>query len=342
MIIRARAPMRLGLAGGGTDISSYSDVYGGKILNATINKYAYTTIETNCTPEISFHSIDLEVAETIDLNSNIKLNGSLKLLKAAYVHIIENFNNSKRIPITLTTFCDAPAGSGLGASSTLVVSIVKALGEYLSLPFDDYTIAKIAYVVERDECLLLGGKQDQYSASFGGLNFMEFNKDKSVIVNPLRISPNIICELEASLLLFYIGVSRESAKIIQDQNNNVKNQINNAVEAFHIIKEEAVTMKDALLTGNFDGIINSMNKSWEKKKQSANSVSNDLIDEIYIKTKEAGSLAGKVSGAGGGGFMMFFVPPTMRVKVINLLKKYTGQIDNVNFTNIGAQSWKIR
>jgi D-glycero-alpha-D-manno-heptose-7-phosphate kinase len=191
------------------------------------------------------------------------------------------------------------------------------------------------------DCGLQGGKQDQYSATFGGFNFMEFYADERAVINSLRIKNWIICELEASLLLFYTGVSRESARIIADQSNNVKSGAIDVIAAMHGIKREALEMKECLLKGDFDGIVTSMRQGWDNKKRSAQAVSNLHIDEIYSAAISAGALAGKVSGAGGGGFMMFFVPPDKRMDVIRGLNRFDGRISNCHFTQHGTQAWRV-
>jgi D-glycero-alpha-D-manno-heptose-7-phosphate kinase len=341
MIIRTRAPLRLGLAGGGTDVSPYCDIYGGYVLNATINRYAYAVITTIDEPVIRFVASDQQEEDVKAIDEPLLLNGKLDLHKAVYSHMIQHYNDGKSISIEISTFCDAPVGSGLGSSSTLVAAMVRAFVELLNLSMDDYTIAHLAFKIERVDCGLEGGRQDQYSATFGGFNFMEFYADERAVINPLRIKSWIICELEASLLLFYTGVSRESAKIIVDQSNNVKFGLVDAVEAMHGIKNEALIMKECILRGDFDGVVDSMLKGWESKKRSATTVSNLHIDEIYDAAINAGALAGKVSGAGGGGFMMFFVPPEKRMDVVRVLDGFNGQTSNCHFTKHGMQTWKI-
>lgn len=341
LIIRARAPLRLGLAGGGTDVSPFCDIHGGYVLNATLDRYAYTVIKLLEEPQIRFSAGDKQIETVQDSSKSIELNGELDLHKAVYDFMIRNYNDGKPIPLELNTFCDAPAGSGLGSSSTLVVSMIRAFVELLNLPFDDYTIAKTAFQIERIDCGLQGGRQDQYSATFGGFNFMEFYADERAVINPLRIKNWIICELEASLVLFYTGVSRESAKIIADQSNNIKSGSLDALEAMHGIKREALTMKECLLRGDFAGIVESMRQGWESKKQSAKTVSTPHIEEIYNAAIDAGALAGKVSGAGGGGFMMFFVPTEKRMDVIRTLNKFKGQVSNCHFTKHGTQAWRV-
>jgi D-glycero-alpha-D-manno-heptose-7-phosphate kinase len=341
MIVRARAPLRLGLAGGGTDVSPYCDIHGGFVLNATIDRYAYAVIKTLDEPYVRFVSTDQQKEKVKAVDELLVLNGKLDLHKAVYNEMIQHYNGGKRITLELSTFCDAPAGSGLGSSSTLVVVMIRAFAELLNLPLDDYAIAQLAYKIERVDCGLQGGRQDQYSATFGGFNFMEFYADDRAVINPLRIKNWIICELEASILLFYTGVSRESAKIIADQSANVTSGSVDAIEAMHRIKHEALEMKECLLRGDFDGIVQSMRQGWESKKRSAKTVSNPHIDEIYNAAINAGALAGKVSGAGGGGFMMFFVPPEKRMDVIRALNGFEGQVSNCHFTKYGTQAWRV-
>ncbi len=341
MIVRARAPLRLGLAGGGTDVSPYCDLHGGYVLNATIDRYAYAVIKTLDEPVIRFAATDQQVEKVKAVSELLVLNGKLDLHKAVYNEMICQFNCGKTIPLELSTFCDAPVGSGLGSSSTLVVAMIRAFAELLNLPLDDYTIAQLAFKVERVDCGLQGGRQDQYSATFGGFNFMEFYEGGRVVINSLRIKNWIICELEASLVLFYTGVSRESAKIIADQSGNVKAGVVDAMEAMHGIKHEALVMKECLLKGDFAGIVESMRQGWESKKRSAKTVSNPHIEEIYSAATNAGALAGKVSGAGGGGFMMFFVPPDRRMEVIRALNRFEGQVSNCHFTRHGTQAWRV-
>ena len=341
MIVKARAPLRLGLAGGGSDLSPYSDLYGGYVLNTTIDRYAYAMIKTHNEPIVRFTATDQQIEKVLPIEIPLLLNGKLDLHTAVYKYITKNFNNGKSIPLELSTYCDVPIGSGLGSSSTLVVAMIKAFVELLNLPLDIYDIARIAYQVERVDCGLQGGRQDQYSASFGGLNFMEFYAKERVVINPLGIKNWIICELEASLVLYFTGLSRESAHIITDQIEGVKLGNLSVLEAMHTIKEEASTMKECLLRGDFLGLVNSMRFGWDNKKRSAKTVSNSHIDNIYDSAIQAGALAGKVSGAGGGGFMLFFVPTEKRMDVIRTLNSFGGQVSNCHFTKHGAQAWRI-
>ncbi len=341
LTVRARAPLRLGLAGGGTDVSPYCDIYGGYVLNATIDRYAYAVIKTLDVPEVRFRAVDQQMEKAYSADEPLVLNGEQNLHRAVYNHMVQHFNGGCPIPMELSTFCDAPAGSGLGASSTLVVAMIKAFVEMLNLPLDDYEIARLAFKIERLDCSLQGGRQDQYSATFGGFNFMEFYADERAIINSLRIKNWIVCELEASLVLYFTGVSRESARIISDQSSNVMAGAEDALDAMHGIKQEALVMKECLLRGDFGGLVESIRHGWESKKRSAKTVSNPQIDEIYEAACRSGALAGKVSGAGGGGFMWFFVPTERRVDVIRTLKSFGGQVGNGHFTKNGTQAWRI-
>lgn len=340
-IVKASAPLRLGLAGGGTDLSPYCDEHGGYVLNATIDRYAYAVLRPLRDASVRFIASDQQQSDVCSLEPVLPLNGNLNLHKAVYNHMVRDFNQGRALALELTTFCDAPVGSGLGSSSTLVVAMIKAFVEYLNLPLDDYAIAHLAFKIERVDCRLLGGRQDQYSATFGGFNFMEFYADERAVINPLRIKNWIICELEASLVLYFTGVSRESAQIIADQTNNMKSGAADAIESMHGIKREALAMKECLLRADFTGLVESMQLGWENKKRSAKTVSNPQINSIYESAIQAGALAGKVSGAGGGGFMLFFVPTEKRMDVIRSLNGFGGQASNCHFTKHGTQAWRI-
>jgi D-glycero-alpha-D-manno-heptose-7-phosphate kinase len=292
-------------------------------------------------PQVRFVATDLKEICVTPTQRSLQLDGKLNLHKAVYNHIVQHYNDGKPLALELSTFCDAPVGSGLGSSSTLVVTMIRAFVELLNLPLDDYDVAKLAFRIERLDCGLQGGRQDQFSATFGGFNFIEFYENERTIVNPLRIKNWIICELEASLVLFFSGVSRDSARIIADQSDNLKAGAANALEAMHGIKREALTMKECLLRGEFEGLVNSLRLGWENKKRSAKSVSNPYIDEIYDTAIAAGALAGKISGAGGGGFMLFFVPTERRMDVLQALSRFDGQVSNCHFTKNGSQAWRL-
>lgn len=337
MIVRSRAPLRLGIAGGGTDVSPYCDTYGGAVLNATIDMYAYCTISKE-NEDCVFEALDLGV-EVVSSPVKQDLDGDLILHKAVYNRVMEDFNNGEFIPIKVTTYSDAPAGSGLGSSSTLVVAILKAYQEYFSLPLGEYDLAHLAYEIERSDCALSGGKQDQYCAAFGGVNYMEFFAEDRVIVNPLRIRQKTINELEASTLLFFTGVSRDSANIINDQVHAVDDVTK--LGGLHNVKLGASLMKEAILKSDVEGLIDLQRKAWSAKKATSSLISNELIESISNAVLSVGAKSLKVSGAGGGGFMMVFCDPRDRFKVITELNKFDGRLYNFHFTSNGAESWVV-
>ena len=341
MIIRSRAPLRLGLAGGGTDVSPYCDQFGGAVLNVTIDQYAYTIIEPTEDNRVCFTAPDIGSHFEAAADEAMELADPLILHRAVYRRIITQFNDGRPLPCHITTFCDAPPGSGLGTSSTMVVSMVKAFVEWLNLPLGEYEIAHLAFEIERIDAGLAGGRQDQYAATFGGVNFIEFHPEDRVIVNPLRIKNWIISEMETSLVLFDSGVSRSSADIIKEQRDNLTSHIGTTLEAMHAIKADAFHMKECLLKGDFDRFAVCMRKSWDSKKRLADNVSNSHIDEIIGSALDAGARAGKVSGAGGGGFVTFLVAPERRVEVIRALSRQEGHVMVCHFTRNGTEGWKI-
>lgn len=340
MVYRSRAPLRLGLAGGGTDVSPYSEIYGGAILNATISLYAYATLELRDDEKVSLVAYDREESVELDMSAKLPLNGELDLLKGVYNYLVKH-HIKKPFGFNLGTYVDAPAGSGLGTSSTLVVAILGAFAECFGLPFGEYDFADIAYKIEREDLSMAGGKQDQYTAAFGGVNFMEFLYDNRVIVNPLRVKQNYLDELEFNLLLYYTGTSRMSSEIIEEQCNNVKQKKEVSIDAMHKLKEQANLMKEAMLKGKVDALGEILSFGWEYKKQMANSISNTFIDEIYEAALSAGAKGGKISGAGGGGFMMIYCPSNTRYNVMNKLNKFGGEFRPYNFTESGLTTWRI-
>jgi D-glycero-alpha-D-manno-heptose-7-phosphate kinase len=241
----------------------------------------------------------------------------------------------------LYTYVDAPAGSGLGTSSTLTVTIVGAFAEWLKLPFGEYDIARLAYDIERKDLKMAGGKQDQYAATFGGVNYMEFQKDNNVIVNPLRIRTDYLNELSHNLILYYTETSRISSKIIENQSENVTRKQQDSVEAMHQLKHQAVWMKEAMLKGRLDEIGEILDFGWQHKKKMASGISNPRLDEIYETAKNAGATGGKISGAGGGGFMIFYCPEMTRGKVIEALNRFGGHAKRYEFVTRGLTTWCV-
>lgn len=340
MIYRSRAPLRIGLAGGGTDVSPYSDLYGGAILNATISLFANASIEPIEDNAIIVQALDRHEEQRFEWNNQLPIDGKLDLLKGVYNRIQTDYG----VPLTgfkLSTYVDAPAGSGLGTSSTLVVAIIGAFYEMLRLPLGEYDIAHYAYEIERSDLQLAGGKQDQYAATFGGVNFMEFYEGNRVIVNPLRIRQQYLNELENNLVLYFTLTSRESASIIKEQVKNVNQKNEKSIEAMHQLKEQARMMKEALLKGRLHEFGEILDFGFEQKRRMAANISNSSLDEIYYAAKKSGATGGKISGAGGGGFMIFYCPGNCRYKVMETLEKFGGQTKPFQFTKSGLNTWTV-
>ncbi len=337
---RSRAPLRLGLAGGGTDVSPYCDLYGGFILNATISLFAYVDLELTNDKTLTFQAKDMEFSQQYSMDDVIDTEGPLNLLKGVYNRIQKDYPFDHN-GLKLTTYVQAPPGSGLGSSSTLVVALIGAFVEMLKLPLGEYDIAHYAYEIERIDLQMAGGRQDQYAATFGGFNFMEFYSNDKTIVNPLKIKPENIWELEKNIVLFYTSQSRESSKIIEEQASNVKQNKQSSIEAMHNIKKQSVMMKNALLRGDMNAIGEIFDFGHEHKKNMASSITNSTLDEIYTSAKKAGASGGKISGAGGGGFMIFYCPGTTRFDVIRSLNKFNGKIISFLFTPSGLNYWSM-
>ncbi len=338
---RARAPLRLGFAGGGTDLSPYCDEFGGAVLNGTIDRYAYAFIQPRDDGKVVFRSHDLGIEETFDDPREAAFS-KLALHRGVYLRMLRDHAQEFVPSVTLTTTVDAPAYSGLGSSSALMVALVDAYCAFLDLPLGRYDVARLAFDIERVDLKLSGGRQDQYAAAFGGLNFIEFLAENRVIVNPLRTSVAVNNELESSLVICFSGQSRQSALIIDEQVAGMTTRSERTLEALHRLKVDAVDMKQALLGGDVAGMAEILDRSWDSKKATAHNISNPHIDHLYAAAKAAGALGGKISGAGGGGFMMFICAPEDRWALIEALTDAGGRASAVKFTHQGCETWQVR
>ncbi len=338
MIIRSKAPLRIGLAGGGTDVSPYSDLYGGAILNATIDLYAYASLEPLHDGTIEFCIDGTDKVIRVTSAKQLELVEGFELFIGVYNRIIKQFN-LEPLSFRLTSYIEAPQGSGLGTSSTIVVSLIGAFVEWLNLPLGKYDIAHLAYEIERVDLNMSGGKQDQYAATFGGINFMEFLPNDKVIVNPLQLKDEVLYELEFNLLLYFTATQRLSATIINEQVKNVKDKNEKSVDAMHNLKEQAQQMKDSLLRGELNKIGEILHFGWTNKKLMAQSISNELIDTVYTTALTTGATGGKISGAGGGGFMFFYCPAVTKIKVAKAIENLGGRVQSFKFTTQGLTTW---
>lgn len=340
--VRARAPLRLGLGGGGTDLSPYSDDFGGVVLNATIDRYAFAHVQLREDGKVALRADDIGKAEDLPLTLDFQVREGLSLHRAVYRHFMVQYNDGEPMALTITTANDVPAGSGLGASSALVVALIEAFAVLFDVPLGPYDIAQLAFDIERVQLGLLGGKQDQYAAAFGGLNFIEFLKGGAgVIVNPLRMRRDYMNEFESSLVICFSGQSRESAGIIAQQVGGLEEMSEDTMQAMHGIKQSATAMKAMLLSGDFRGVADELFASWKNKKATASAVSNSTVENLLQLALDAGAWAGKVSGAGGGGFIMLLTDPANRYKVIEALNSAGGQASAVKLTFSGVEGWAV-
>jgi len=340
-VYRAKAPLRLGLGGGGTDLAAYSSRFGGAIINATISMYARVSIEPLPGNEIEFISPDRGMAVKIPCSTRLASHADFLLHCGVFNRLVRDYS-IPALPFRLTSSVDAPPGSGLGSSSTLVVAMIAAFAEWHRLPLGEYEIAQLAYDIERIDLAMAGGKQDQFAATFGGFNFMEFLKDDSVLVNPLRMRQELVSELEHRCVLAHTQTSRYSSDIIKEQIASVTDSGGaDKMEALHQVKNGAYTIKKALLRGNFDELGNALHESWMHKKRSAGRISNQHIDHLYETARRAGAIGGKISGAGGGGYMFFICDGDSRYAVADALQKEHAIVAPFSFTQQGVLSWHL-
>jgi D-glycero-alpha-D-manno-heptose-7-phosphate kinase len=340
-IVRARVPLRLGLAGGGTDLSPYCDEFGGAVLNLTIDRYAYATIEPSPDGLVHFIAPDLDLTESFEAELPAIQSSHLPLHAGVMTRMLKEFGGGIVPAVRVTSFVDAPPGSGLGSSSALVVALVEAFRELLEAPLGPYDVAHLAFEIERIDLALAGGRQDQYAATFGGVNFIEFHAGDRVIVNPLRVHAGVLNELEMSLITCFSGVTRRSDEIIAEQQRRMTASADPAIDSLHQLKRDAIEMKSALLRGEIRHMARLLNHSWEAKKRTAGGISTNTIEQLYQCAFAEGAIGGKVSGAGGGGFMMFIVPPERRIPVIRGLNALGGIASGVHLTQTGAESWVV-
>lgn len=334
MTVRCRAPLRISFGGGGTDVPPYPEEKGGAVLSTTIGKYAYCTLMGRTDDLINVRSLDYDIVASYSVNAELRYDGNLDLVKAA----IHAMNVKSGCNLFLHT--DAPPGSGLGTSSALVVAIVGAFRQWLKLPLTAYDIAELAYHVERDEAGIKGGRQDQYAATFGGFNFIEF-LGKTTIVNPLRIDWDTINELEYRLMLCYTGGTRLSAGILDDQVAAYIKGSEDVLKAFDETKALAFSMKNALLLGKLNEFGSLLHQAWCCKKRLSKKITDPRIDELYELARQNGAIGGKLLGAGGGGYLLFLCEFDKWHIVAEKLERTGGKIVQFTFDIRGMQSWEV-
>jgi D-glycero-alpha-D-manno-heptose-7-phosphate kinase len=337
MIIRSKAPLRISFCGGGTDVSPYVEERGGVVLSVTIDKYAYASLRIRDDQNISVQSLDYDIVAKYRVDDDLEYNGELDLVKA----VIRNMCNGNKQGLDFFMHSDAPPGSGLGSSSTVVVALIGLIRHWQRLPLTNYEIADLAYRIERVDLNIKGGMQDQYAAVFGGFNFIEFGRD-AVIVNPLRIEDDIINELQYNLLLCYTGRTRLSANIITTQVDNYVRKEGEVLAAMDELKEITVGLKNALLQGRLDDFGALLNEAWFNKKKMAKQITSTTIDTLYDTARKNGALGGKILGAGGGGYLLLYCPFDRKHIIAEELEKLGGQVVEFTFDYHGLQSWEVR
>jgi D-glycero-alpha-D-manno-heptose-7-phosphate kinase len=337
MIIRAKAPLRISFAGGGTDVPPFPEREGGCVLNATIDNFAWGSLRTRSDDQIRLESLDLGLSLSYTVDSEMAFDGQLDLVKAAIRRL--GALNSHGFEMFLHS--DAPPGSGLGSSSALMVCLVGLVKEFRNFSLTEYEVANLAYEIERLDLGIPGGLQDQYAATFGGFNFIEFTKDH-VIVNPLRISQQVMNELEHNLLLCFTGATRQSNHIIEDQTRRYEHQEERTVQALRNQKQLAVDMKNALLQVRLNDFGDLLHSAWESKKKFSPKISSGSIDEMYDEARKNGALGGKMTGAGGGGYMLFYCDFEKKHKVAEALSRLGATPAKFAFDTRGLQTWRAQ
>lgn len=343
-IIRSKAPLRISFAGGGTDVSPYPEEKGGAVLNCTIDKFAYATLTSREEGDGSMHvhSLDYDLKAEYERPEDLVYDGELDLVKAALRVLRPRGDNGRSVDsLELFLHSDAPPGTGLGSSSTMSVALVGAFQAYLKEPWTPYDVAEIAYRIEREELGIKGGRQDQYAATFGGFNFLEFH-GKTTIVNPLRIHPEVLNELAYRLLLCYTGTSHYSNDLIERQQASYSEKRASTVTALDATKALAVDMKNELLRGHIDEMGRLLDEGWELKKKFTEGISNPRIDSFYAHARAAGALGGKLVGAGGGGYILLFCDFERRANVAKAVTAAGGRVVDFSLESEGVRSWNVR
>jgi D-glycero-alpha-D-manno-heptose-7-phosphate kinase len=332
--IRARAPLRVSFAGGGTDVPPFPELEGGCILSATIDRYAHGSLVPRTDRIVTIESVDFKTTTEMTLDSEILCDGSLDLIKAA----VRRFGRDGTNGYDLVLRSSAPPGSGLGSSSTMMVALTGLLAEHYGAGMGLYRTAELAYAIEREDLGIAGGMQDQYAATFGGFNFIEFSD--RVLVNPLRIRDEIVMELELSLLLCFTGITRDSARVIEDQTHRATSGAGDTLAGLRAQKELAVAMKAALLTGELNDFGALLGEAWSQKKRMSPFISNEHIDELYELALNKGALGGKITGAGGGGYILLYCDFTKKHRVMEALEFAGADVSEFAFDSRGLTTWQ--
>ncbi len=332
-LIRAKVPLRISFGGGGTDVSPYAEEHGGSVLSCTIDKYTYATLVPHGNDRVSVRSLDYDIFTSYNSSEEFSYDGNLDLVKGA----LKVMGIRQGIDVLLHS--DMPPGSGLGTSSSMTVALVALFRHWKRLPMTNYEIAELAYHIEREEVGIKGGKQDQYAVAFGGFNYIEFSRD-AVVVNPLRIMPHTLNELQYRLMLCYTGKRRVSAGIIEEQISNYVRGKEETIRALHQTKKLAIEMKNALLLGKLDEFGIFLHEGWLAKKNFSSKMTSPHIDELYEVARKNGALGGKLLGAGGGGYLLFLCQFDKWHQVAKEVEQNGGKVVGFACEFSGLQTWQ--
>ncbi|MGC8489711.1 MAG: GHMP kinase [Clostridia bacterium] len=336
--VRARVPLRISFGGGGTDVAPYFLDHGGVALNVTIDRYVYCSLAPTHDETVRVTSLDYNQAASFGVHELPVYDGNLDLVKA----VIHRVDPAWRRGLNMLLQAEAPPGSGLGTSSAVVVATIMALSRLLGVYLKPDQVSSLAYTVERDDLNIAGGYQDQYAAGYGGFNWMEFSRD-GVVVEPLALKPETLYELEYKLVLWFTGATRLSAGILTEQVGNYEAGHPVTVESLHRMKAMAEAMRRALTHGATDDFGGLLHESWMAKRNLASSITSAAIDELYEAAREAGAIGGKLLGAGGGGFLLLYIPEDRRRAVVDALSRFPGtQGGPVHFDLSGPVVWASR
>lgn len=328
-----RSPVRISFGGGGTDLPGYYEQFGGSVLSVAINKYFYTVLTARTDGRIQVISSDLRVFENWHDIANMNLRGSSLEIPLA---VLKEMNCDIAVDLFLAS--EIPPGTGLGSSASVCVNILKTLSTYLQRPISKYDLAERSFYIARQ---LLGkhvGKQDEYAAAFGGLNFISFHPDGSTLVEPVDLNPSVLTELQQNLMLFFTGSSHHSWSILQDQESSTRNQEGGAVEALHEVKALGIQMRNALQQGDLRELGTLLHDGWQAKRRVSTKISTPRIDELYALTREHGALGGKITGAGGGGFLLLYCEPQYQSGVREVMRRQDVHEMTFRFDLNGAQA----
>ena len=339
-IYRSKVPFRISFGGGGSDIPAYTKNHTGAVINTTIRLFTHTSLQLRDDMKVSFEWINKSEKEEHEFTNELDCSYGLKLFKATHNHIFKRFK-LEPIGYDIVSYQDAPTGSGLGTSSTLIVSLIGVYQELFNLPLGEYDIAEMAVQIERIELGENGGKQDQYAAAFGGFNYMEFKGDE-VIVNPLRIKEKVLDELENNILLYYTNFTRRSSDVLEEQIKNIEEENTTSLLSLHGLVEQAKLIKDCLIRGKINELGKILDYGFTQKSALAKGITTPEIQILYDTAIKAGATGGKISGAGGGGFIFFYCPNNTKYNVIRELGKLNmGYPQTFTWNKFGLRTWNI-